>query len=61
MVGQCLSECSRRGRECAAVTLLNERGGRQRCFALESSAEVDRGELEEETGVTYYGKICARE
>ncbi len=61
IVSQCLEECSRRGRECLSVTLLNERGGRQRCFSLDGSAAADGGQTQEETGVTYYEKICASE
>ncbi len=58
IIGQCLDECSRRGSECLAVTMLNERGGRQRCFSLSDSAAKTGADLEDETGVTYYEKIC---
>ena len=60
VVIQCLDECKRRGDDCMAITLLNERGGRQRCFALSASAGVDNVDPTPETGVTYYEKICTR-
>ncbi len=61
IVIQCLDECNRKGSDCLAITLMNERGGRQRCFSLSSSSGVDETDPVEETGVTYYEKICARE
>jgi len=60
IVTQCLDECTRRGDDCLSVTLLNERGGRQRCFSLAASATEDGGDTEVETGVAYYEKICTR-
>lgn len=43
-----------------SVTLQNERGGRQRCFALDASAGQDDTDPVPETGVTYFEKICTR-
>ena len=60
IAGECLSQCTQQGGNCLAVTLLNERGGRQRCFTLASSALADQADLESSTGVTYYEKVCSR-
>ena len=57
---QCLNECRDRGRDCLSVTLLNERGGRQRCFAIDASAGNDETDPNYEAGVTYFEKICVR-
>ena len=58
MILTCLEECDRQGTDCLAVTLQNERGGRQRCFVHDASAVVDQTDPVSETGVTYFEKIC---
>ena len=58
MIMTCLEECSHQGTGCLAVTLQNERGGRQRCFVHDASAVVDQTDPVSETGVTYFEKIC---
>jgi hypothetical protein len=60
MILPCLADCDKRGTGCLAVTLQNERGGRQRCFAHDASAVVDETDPVSETGVTYYEKICVK-
>lgn len=57
---QCLTQCNIQGRNCLSVTLLNERGGRQRCFEHDSSAFADQTDPTAETGITYFEKICVR-
>lgn len=56
----CLAECSRQGGACLAITLQNERGGRQRCFAHDASAATDETDPTAQTGVTYFEKVCVR-
>eukprot|EP00095_Tigriopus_kingsejongensis_P000115 maker-scaffold983_size73474-snap-gene-0.8 protein:Tk00115 transcript:maker-scaffold983_size73474-snap-gene-0.8-mRNA-1 annotation:"PREDICTED: uncharacterized protein LOC100909276" len=58
IVIQCLDHCKDVGEECLSVTLLNERGGRQRCFKHESSALIDQTDPSAQIGVTYFEKIC---
>ena len=53
--------CMVPGKDCLSVTLVNERGGRQRCFSHEGSATVDNNEPTAATGVTYFEKICIRD
>ena len=60
LINTCLEVCERRGGECLAITLVNERGGRQRCFAHDSSAAVDGTDPTASTGVFYFEKICVR-
>jgi len=55
----CLQECASKT-DCLSVTHQNERGGRQRCFAIDSSASKDQTDPQSATGVTYYEKICVR-
>ncbi|XP_023323415.1 uncharacterized protein LOC111697594 [Eurytemora carolleeae] len=59
IAAECIEECTDMGDRCLAVTLQNERGGRQRCFALDSSAGVEGTAPSSATGVTYFEKICA--
>ena len=59
IAGDCLSQCTDLGGGCLAVTLQNERGGRQRCFSLDTSAGVDQRDPDSATGVTYFEKICS--
>jgi len=58
IANECLAECTRLGSQCLAVTLQNERGGRQRCFSHTSSAGADGTDPSSSTGVTYFEKIC---
>ena len=58
MLMTCLEKCDQEGTDCLAVTLQNERGGRQRCFKHDASAVVDQTDPVSETGVTYFEKIC---
>lgn len=60
LITSCLEICDRRNEGCLAISLQNERGGRQRCFAHDSSASVDGTDPVASTGVTYYEKICVR-
>jgi hypothetical protein len=60
LVTTCLDTCVRKGKDCLAITLQNERGGRQRCFAHDSSAGVDQTDPTASTGVFYMEKICVR-
>ena len=57
---KCLDICNNNGKDCLSVTLLNERGGRQRCFEHSGSAGVDNNDLVAATGNTYFEKICIR-
>ena len=56
----CLEICDNRGQACLAMSLVNERGGRQRCFAHDSSALVDQTDPLASTGTAYFEKICVR-
>jgi len=58
IAADCLAECTNLGDRCLATTLQNERGGRQRCFALDSSASVEGSDPNSATGVTYLEKTC---
>lgn len=49
------------GRDCLSVTLQNERGGRQRCFAIDASAGQDDTDPVRESGISYFEKICTSE
>ena len=60
IVTNCLEICSNDGKDCLSMTLLNERGGRQRCFSHTGSAGVDGTNIVAATGVTYFEKICIR-
>ena len=59
IASECLSQCTGLAEGCLAVTLQNERGGRQRCFAIDTSAGVDQTDPDSATGVTYFEKICS--
>lgn len=59
IASECLGQCNRLGGDCLAVTLQNERGGRQRCFTHTSNAAVDNADPSSSTGVTYFEKICS--
>lgn len=43
---------------CLAVSLENVRGGRQRCYAIERSADADGGVLNSAPELAYFQKIC---
>ena len=60
IITDCLETCDRRGASCLAISLQNERGGRQRCFAHDSSALADQTQPTASTGTTYFEKICVR-
>ena len=60
IISSCLELCDRRKSSCLAITLVNERGGRQRCFAHESSALADGTDPTSSTGSFYFEKICVR-
>ena len=55
---ECLAQCSDAGPSCLAVLLRNERGGRQSCSSVTSSAVADNADPTSATGVTYFEKIC---
>ena len=59
IASECLQVCNDQGDKCLAVTLQNERGGRQRCFALSSSAGKENTDPSSATGVTYFEKTCS--
>jgi len=59
IASECLSQCTGLAESCLAVTLQNERGGRQRCFSIDTSAGVDQRDPDSATGVTYFEKICS--
>ena len=60
IITKCLDICNNNGKDCLSVTLLNERGGRQRCFEHSGSSGVDNNDLVASTGTTYFEKICIR-
>ena len=60
IVTKCLDVCKNNGKDCLSVTLLNERGGRQRCFEHSGSSGMDNNDLVAATGTTYFEKICIR-
>ena len=61
IVTQCLDSCTNQGADCLSMTLLNERGGRQRCFSHAGSATVDNNDPTAATGVFYFEKICIQD
>ena len=61
ITASCLEICERQKDKCLAMTLQNERGGRQSCYSHDSSAIVDGTEPTASTGVFYFEKICVRE
>ena len=58
IANDCLSQCNNQGASCLSVILNNERGGRQSCSAVTSSAAADQTDPTSATGVTYFEKIC---
>ena len=60
LITSCLEICARDATKCLAVTLQNERGGRQACYSHDSSATTDGSEPTASTGVFYFEKICVR-
>ena len=58
IVSDCLSQCDNQGASCLSVILNNERGGRQSCSAVTSSAVADQTDPTSATGVSYFEKIC---
>ena len=58
IANDCLSQCDNQGASCLSVILNNERGGRQSCSAVTSSAAADQTDPTSATGVTYFEKIC---
>jgi len=55
---ECLQQCTDAGASCLSVILNNERGGRQSCSSVTSSAVADQTDPTSATGVTYFEKIC---
>ena len=60
IITSCLEICARDATKCLAVTLQNERGGRQTCYSHDSSATSDGSDPTASTGVFYFEKICVR-
>ena len=58
IANECLAQCTDAGPSCLAVLLRNERGGRQSCSSVTSSAVADNADPTSATGVTYFEKIC---
>ena len=58
IANECLAQCSDAGPSCLSVILRNERGGRQSCSSVTSSAVADNSDPTSTTGVTYFEKIC---
>ena len=58
IANECLAQCSDAGPSCLAVLLNNERGGRQSCSSVTSSAVADGADTTSATGITYFEKIC---
>lgn len=56
--GECLINCGQLRHRCLAVSVENVRGGRQRCYALEQSADSDGGILVSAPELAYFQKIC---
>nr|CAD7262146.1 unnamed protein product [Timema shepardi] len=56
--GECLVQCALMRQRCLAVSVEVERGGRQRCFSLERSADSDVGPLQPAPELAYFQKIC---
>ena len=60
LITSCLEICARDGAKCLAITLQNERGGRQTCYSHDSSATTDGSDPTSSTGTFYFEKICVR-
>ncbi|XP_033606986.1 uncharacterized protein LOC111863521 isoform X3 [Cryptotermes secundus] len=56
--GECLIKCGQLRHRCLAVSLENVRGGRQRCYSIERSADSDGGLLTSAPELAYFQKIC---
>ncbi|PSN46744.1 hypothetical protein C0J52_00892 [Blattella germanica] len=56
--GECLVHCAQMRHRCLAVSIENVRGGRQRCYAIERSADSEGGTLVSAPEVAYFQKIC---
>ncbi|CAB3367593.1 Hypothetical predicted protein [Cloeon dipterum] len=61
ITAHCLVECAQQRDRCLAVSLENVRGGRQRCYALDRSADGDNQPLQAAPDLGYFQKICLRE
>ncbi|XP_059489112.1 uncharacterized protein LOC132204551 isoform X2 [Neocloeon triangulifer] len=61
ITAHCLVECAQQRDRCMAVSLENVRGGRQRCYALDRSADGDNQPLQAAPDLGYFQKICLRE
>ncbi|XP_021930316.1 uncharacterized protein LOC110834946 [Zootermopsis nevadensis] len=56
--GECLIQCAQMRHRCLAVSIENVRGGRQRCYSIERSADSDGGALVSAPELAYFQKIC---
>ncbi|XP_063218616.1 uncharacterized protein LOC134528880 [Bacillus rossius redtenbacheri] len=56
--GECLVQCALQRQRCLAVSLEVVLGGRQRCFALDRSSDVDGGALQPAPDHAFFNKIC---
>ncbi|XP_046406709.1 uncharacterized protein LOC124171575 isoform X1 [Ischnura elegans] len=61
VTAECLVECGQQRERCLAVSLESIRGGRQRCYALDRSADSDKAPLQAAPDLGYFQKICLRE
>ncbi|XP_068082053.1 uncharacterized protein [Anabrus simplex] len=59
--GECLIKCAQLRQRCLAVSVENVRGGRQRCYALDRSADAENSPLQSAPDLAYFQKICLRE
>ncbi|XP_069693489.1 uncharacterized protein [Periplaneta americana] len=55
---ECLVQCAQMRARCLAISIENVRGGRQRCYAKERSADSDGGILTSAPELAYFQKIC---
>ena len=60
ITAQCLVECAQQRDRCMAVSLENVRGGRQRCYGLDRSADGENAPLQPAPDLGYFQKICLR-
>jgi len=60
ITAHCLVECAQQRDRCMAVSLENVRGGRQRCYGLDRSADADNQPLQAAPDLGYFQKICLR-
>lgn len=58
ITAECLVECAQLLGRCLAVAVERVRGGRQRCYALLRSAEVEGAPLQPAPDLAYFQKIC---